>query len=316
MHKRNPFLTKYIGTVKMLISKVFQHNQQPEQPQYVDVATGKLVRNKAILKFVQGLRIPPAYTNVTIDTNPGAKAVAWGFDTKGRKQIMYNQWYIDDQQRQKYQRVWELRRVYAKVYRDATNRLPDKKEPLYLRLISLVIILMVECNFRIGHDKYLKRYKSYGITTLTWKHIVFIPDAEQVEISFIGKKGVMNKSICKMGIVRDFLEELRAMHATRQKPQKQSPVIERVFFCPTLHRCIQASDVNDFLQTYHPDISSKDIRTWRANKLYTDAAKKLSRKCSDTSKVHREALKQVAAALHNTPAVCATSYIDPNVKFA
>ena len=54
---------------------------------------------------------------------------------------------------------------------------------------------MIECNFRIGNDKYLKENKSYGVTTLLNKHIQIKGDTVTLDIN--GKKDVQNTNKVK-----------------------------------------------------------------------------------------------------------------------
>ena len=48
----------------------------------------------------------------------------------------------------------------------------------------------MECHFRVGNERYSKKYKSYGTTTLENKHVKVKKD--HVIIDFVGKKKVRN----------------------------------------------------------------------------------------------------------------------------
>ncbi len=37
--------------------------------------------------------------------------------------------------------------------------------------IAMILKLIMDCNFRIGNDKYTKENNSYGVSTLQGKHI-------------------------------------------------------------------------------------------------------------------------------------------------
>ena len=56
-------------------------------------------------------------------------------------------------------------------------------------------------------------------------------------------------------------------------------------------------------------ITSKDLRTWNANNLFTKFLNK-SNNCKNPIK---KALELTAIELHNTPTVCKNSYIDPRI---
>ena len=56
--------------------------------------------------------------------------------------------------------------------------------------ISIILKLIMECQFRIGNDVYSKKNKSYGTTTLQGKHMKIKKD--EIIIDFNGKKNVRN----------------------------------------------------------------------------------------------------------------------------
>lgn len=264
---------------------------------FVDLRTGKQLSDVPSLKLVQQMKIPPGYRDVVINTSKCAKAYAWGFDKKGRKQILYNQWYIDKKQKDKYRRILKMEPLFHKIHADAKRIIAKPSAPWKARLIALAVLLIVECHFRIGSEKYLRENQSYGITTLEWSHLTFHP--QHVDIEFVGKKGVMNKSKCTSLRVRNFLKELRT----------SMPKSHNVFSYLTddhVHQ-LTAKDVNDFLKTYHPDITSKDLRTWQANLLYIKYSNQHG--ISKSSDI----IKLVAHDLHNTPAVCARNYLHPKL---
>ena len=62
----------------------------------------------------------------------------------------------------------------------------DSKE----KQIALILKLIMDCNFRVGNEKYCKENNSFGVTTLQKKHIK-IKD-NKVTIDFNGKKNVRN----------------------------------------------------------------------------------------------------------------------------
>ena len=52
---------------------------------------------------IKKLKIPPCYNNVVILNNK--KIVAYGYDSKGRKQVVYNTKYIEKQNEKKYDKI-------------------------------------------------------------------------------------------------------------------------------------------------------------------------------------------------------------------
>ena len=74
---------------------------------------------------------------------------------------------------------------------------------------------------------------------------------------------------------------------------------------------VTSTHVNTFLHNYDANITSKDIRTWMANELYIKYFFENPEDETKFEKRQRNALTHVASQLHNTPAVCKTSYIFP-----
>lgn len=241
-------------------------------------------------------RVPPGYRNVTI-YGTKTKAYASGYDAKGRRQIIYNKWFIEKQRKHRFRKVLELEPVFESIIKDVDQSISKARIQGHIATkalqIALVIKIMVLCNFRVGSMKYLKQYKTHGVTTLMWKHITF--KNSTVTIRFVGKKNVINESVCTEPTLYKLLKNMSVNHNAQ----------DFVF-------SVSARDVNDFIKKYHPKATAKDIRTWRANilfiKYYNEEASDIS-----SSKKAKNAVEKVATFLHNTPAVCKSSYIHPSI---
>ena len=82
---------KRIGDYKIGFTYVFSNN--------------KPIVNEKILDYIKSLKIPPAYLNVSISKNPKSKILAFGFDSKGRKQVIYNKDFIENQAIEKFKKI-------------------------------------------------------------------------------------------------------------------------------------------------------------------------------------------------------------------
>ena len=56
-----------------------------------------------LLEKIKNMKIPPSYQHVTIVNNK--KILAYGYDSKNRKQIIYNKEYIKKQNSKKYDKI-------------------------------------------------------------------------------------------------------------------------------------------------------------------------------------------------------------------
>lgn len=240
--------------------------------------------------------IPPGYTNVKVFKNPASKVYAYGYDKKGRKQIIYNSWFIEKQRKKRFKHIIGLR-PWIKALKDKIQKiLGSSKVDVASKQVQIAIILklLMLCNFRIGNTKYLKEHGSYGLTTLMWKHINIENKPAQLSIEFIGKKGVVNKSVCSDPLVYKLIVN---MHQKRKADQ--------VFR-------VSSAEVNAYLSDFG-GMTSKDVRTWHANYLFVKYYKQAEKDGATESKSKSYALSKVAEELHNTPAVCKKNYLLPDL---
>jgi DNA topoisomerase-1 len=283
-------------------------SSQSSQPIFIYkyAETNTIVSDETTLAYIHSLHIPPAYNNVVISTNKKAKIKAFGYDSKGRKQIIYAKWYTDKLKKDRFNRIMRLESSFEDISATITSTLKHaNKSNVYSRnvQIALIIQLMIMCNFRIGSAVNVEKYQSYGLTTLTWEHIKFnAKDTNSVQFSFIGKKCVLNESICSDATVYKLLYCMKHV-AFAKKAHTNS---QNVF-------TVTAKDVNMFIQSFNKteNITSKDIRTWYANVLYIKNLKENKEGETSYQKRCRNAIKNVAQDLHNTPAVCKSAYIFP-----
>ncbi|MBN9623949.1 MAG: hypothetical protein J0H06_13550 [Actinobacteria bacterium] len=81
-------------------------------------------------------------------------------------------------------------------------------------------------------------------------------------------------------------------------------------------RDVRSDDINEYIQdAIGTEFSAKDFRTWSGTVLAAAALAGEEKPTSDAAakRTINRAVKTVAAALGNTPAVCRRSYIDPRV---
>ena len=262
---------------------------------YMDEITKQWITDPDEIKRINKLGIPPAYVDVRINKNPSAKILAYGFDSKGRKQIRYHPSFVEKQARKKFKRVLKMDDYMVSIEEQLAcdMSLPNDHEN---KALAVVIGLIIQCGFRVGNEKYAKENNSYGITTFQCRHLTPLPNGN-VHIKFIGKKGILNESICEDSAINRFL-----------KYQLSKKGANDVVFD------VKSHDVNVYLKKLCPsvDITSKDIRTWAANKLFVHfLAMDETKKAKNPIKM---AAELVAKQLHNTPTICLKSYIVPMKK--
>ncbi|MDQ6872922.1 MAG: DNA topoisomerase IB, partial [Gemmatimonadota bacterium] len=84
--------------------------------------SGRAVGDKAHLERIDKLRIPPAWRDVHVSTDPRSAIQVWGFDARGRKQYKYHARAVQKGELRKYYRVRQMARdlptLRARIMRD------------------------------------------------------------------------------------------------------------------------------------------------------------------------------------------------------
>jgi len=246
------------------------------------------------LDFFKSLKIPPAYDSVTIIN--GKKIIAFGYDSKNRKQVIYHPKFILSQNNIKFQKIKQSIKYFSglkrKIKKDINGHDINK-------IYAIIITLIIDCGFRIGNKKYEIDNNSYGLTTLKKKHI-FIEN-KFIKIDFIGKKNVRNVAICKNKEIYNFFFN------------RIKDIGDDEYIFKHNDKTITSNDVNKYLYNFYKKfnlkITTKDLRTLNANTLFM----KFFYKNINYKNPIKKSIEDTALKLHNTYAVCKKNYIDPNI---
>ncbi len=254
---------------------------------------GREITDEDTINKIKKFKIPPSYDNVVILNNK--KILAYGYDSKGRKQVIYNSKHIEKQNEQKYDKIQRFDKHFIKIKKQVAKDLKSSDEKN--KIIAIIITLILSCGFRIGNIKYEKQNKSYGITTLNYSHIKLLND-NTVSFDFIGKKGVRNQAICKNKYIYAYLSAKLDILASPECPE--CPECPEYIFKYN-NRRITADDVNNYLMCkLKVNITTKDLRTWNANNLFN----KYLHKYRNEKNPVKKALELTSFELHNTSNVC------------
>lgn len=254
----------------------------------------KLITDDETIDKIKSLKIAPAYRDVIILNNK--KILAYGYDSKGRKQVIYNPEFIKKQTNIKYKKILNLNNIFLQIRDDIDININNKDNNI--RELSIIIYLIIYCGFRIGNKKYLKDNNSHGISTIQFKHISFNNvkidnnKKEVMVIDFIGKKGIQNISTTDNKHIIKYLKN--------KKINKDDD--DFVFDISSL-------DVNTYLKQFNNKLTTKDLRTWNANYLFI----KYAGEYINDKKPVKKAIDKVAEKLHNTSTICKKNYINPYI---
>ena len=274
-----------------ILRKIINNSSKGIQHNFFDKRNNLITDQNYIDKCLLGVYIAPAYDDVKINLNKNAKILAIGYDNKMRPQYIYNKKFVEKMKKQKFYNLYLFGLQYNKIISDINRniKLPEDDK---LKHICMILKLIIDCDFRVGNDEYMKQNNSYGVSTLKSKHVLVNKD--KVVIDFIGKKSVRNVCSVKNKTMKNHLKK-------KKKTLKKN---SRIFKCNGIN--ISSSDVNNYIKQFG-DFSSKDFRTLSANiKLITYLLKSNH---ENLNKNIKESLDKVSEKLHHTPEVCKKNYI-------
>src|SRR5262245_42383018 len=265
---------------------------------------GRRVRDRATLKRIEELVIPPAWKDVWICSDPKGHIQAVGRDDRGRKQYLYHSRWREARDRDKYHKLTDfaraLPRVRRAIHRDLRKRgLPREK------VLAAVLAVMEKTLIRVGNDEYAGQNNSYGLTTLRDRHAHI--NRKKVRFEFNGKSGVehaIDLEDCRLTRIIRQCRDLPGQELFQYEDERGEA------------RDVGSSDVNDYLRDVSGgDFTTKDFRTWSGTVMAACALREIEPFKSMTQAKRNvvQAIDQVATRLGNTRAVCRKSYIHPNV---
>ena len=268
-------------------------------------ADGKRV-SAADLRRIDELRIPPAWTDVWINAAAGGAVQAIGTDAAGRLQYLYHENHVRRQEAKKFRRVIKFAEALPGMRATvaANLRQPDLGRD---SVMACILRILSTCFIRPGSHVYANENGSFGIATLRPRHVKVKGDV--VEFDFPGKSGV-----------RQFRQI---------KDRKVSKVVRKLLNQPSREVFKYQNGNGEFVNVTRPHInlyirevmgenfSAKDFRTWAGTLVCACALARAGTDIIDKPTLRKrkivEAIKETAAALGNTPAVCRSSYICPEV---
>jgi DNA topoisomerase-1 len=265
--------------------------------------TGRAITDRAQLERMDALRIPPAWRDVHVSTDPRAAIQVWGFDARGRKQYKYHARAVEKGELRKYYRVRQMARdlpaLRARVQRDFRRQVLTKE-----KVCAGIVRLISHGFFRVGSEKYQKENNTFGITTMRKSHVSVIEDT--IEFEYVGKRSIAQRNVIVAKDLARFVNQLL---------ETPGPRLFR-YLEDGKWQDVDSRDVNDYIESIAQfPYTAKDFRTWggtlRAATVLADLGKGKSQ--NERKKNVVTAVRLVAAELGNTPTICRKSYVHPVV---
>jgi DNA topoisomerase-1 len=267
-------------------------------------ADGRILRERSTLDRIRVLAIPPAWERVWICPTRTGHLQATGRDAKGRKQYRYHPAFRSSQDGEKFARLAGFGRVLPRVRGQVEADLARRGLPRE-KVLAAVVKLLDQTHLRVGNAEYVRTNNSFGLSTLLDHHVSF--GGGEMRVGFRGKGGVWHERTVtdrRLARVVRGCRDLPGQDLFQYVDDRGDP------------RPVGSADVNGYIRrAAGGEYTAKDFRTWAGT---VKAAARLARAPRPDTKTAgaravAEVVKQVAAELGNTPAVCRASYIHPRV---
>ena len=268
-------------------------------------ARGRPVREEAGLARIASLVIPPAWKDVRISPSQRSSLQAVGVDTSGRVQYIYHPQFAARQQRRKYEKIERFGESLPALRRKTNEDIQREGLPRE-RVLAVVVRLINDLYFRVGSEKSVEHYRTYGVTTLRNRHLE-IKRGGLLFFNFVGKHHVRHRVLHVDEELAGLMHDIKKIGGSR---------LFNYLDEENRARPVKPKDVNEYIKAATaPEFSAKDFRTWGGTLLAAIELAEIG-PAEDEKQAKRNltrAVQRVAERLGNTPTVCRGCYIHPKV---
>ncbi|MEO5667268.1 MAG: DNA topoisomerase IB [Bdellovibrionota bacterium] len=265
---------------------------------------GKRIKNPKIVKRLQKLAMPPAYSDVWFCPNPRGHIQAVGWDARGRKQYRYHESWTQLRDSHKYERMIDFAKSMPTLRKVTDRHLRLKGLPRE-KVLAAMVKLLEKTLIRVGNDEYARKNKSYGLTTLRDSHVTV--KGTHMIFKFRGKSGVKHELD---------LEDARLATIVRRCQELPGYEVFEYIDATGKRHDVKSEHINAYLRevTGHA-FTAKDFRTWAGTLLAAKALQEYRSFSSQTEakKQVLKAIESVSKKLGNTKAICRKCYVHPAV---
>ncbi|HEX4158991.1 MAG TPA: hypothetical protein VHY79_10980 [Rhizomicrobium sp.] len=269
---------------------------------------GRRLKDPRVIRRLNSLAVPPAYTNVYYASDAKAHLQAVGRDAAGRLQYRYHPDWVKIREIRKAQRLMGLVEVLPRIRRALAARLNSEATNRAFALAAVIELISASA-IRPGNEEYARAHRTRGATTLLKSNVRCESD-DTLALSFRAKGGkqvrkeIRHSRLCA-AVAR--LRELPGLRLFQYRAEDETI------------RQISAADANQFLREIAGcPISLKDFRTLcgTAETLEALAAIEPANSARARKKQIAAAIRSAAEKLENTPAICRKSYVHSAVLTA
>jgi DNA topoisomerase I len=264
---------------------------------------GKRVRDPDVLDRIQSLRIPPAWTGVRIAPRERSVLQAIGVDSKKRTQYLYHERFRERREHEKFLRIVHFAEALPSLRRRVARDL-SAGDLSRGTVLAAAVRLIDQGFFRLGNDRSAREDDSYGLSTILPEHVRV--EGDVIHFEFTGKWGKKQRRAVKDRDVAAIVRKLASVgDGELLKFDSRGTLID-----------VKDRHINHYIQSIIGEqFSAKDFRTWAGTVICASALAMMEQKESEAARKRQvvRAVKATAEVLGNTPAVCRSSYICPQV---
>lgn len=259
-------------------------------------AEGRTVVDVKVRDRIRQIAIPPAWCNVWICTLEDGHILAVGDDERGRRQYVYHERWRSLRDQLNFYRLIGFGEALPTIRADVATQLRRRTLDAD-RVLGAMLRIIDIAGLRVGNEVYAEENDSYGLSTLTRKHVQV--HGARIDFRFPAKSNMTAEvSVMDAGAAK-VVAKLAEQRTRRLFTVDGEPV--------------GSEEINSRLaQLSGAHLSAKDFRTWNGTKTaFRHLRAHLPADGSDTHILG--ALDEASQALGNTRSVARAHYVHPEV---
>jgi len=267
--------------------------------------SGRAVTDGEVIARIRALAIPPAWREVWVAADPGAKVQATGVDRAGRTQYRYSPEWTLSRAADKFAHVPDFAAALPPLREHVGSELRGASHPLGRDHVLSVAVRLLDLGFfRVGTERYARDNHTYGLTTLHREHVRVAGD--RIHFEYPAKEHLHRVVEVTDPAVLPWARRLL-------RRDDDDPAFLAWARDDGGWQRVHSVHVNSFIHAYTGiDATAKRFRTW-AGTVLAAAAVGGARHDEKARTPELAAVRATSRLLGNTPAVARASYIHPEV---
>jgi DNA topoisomerase I len=245
----------------------------------------------------KALGIPPAWTEVQINSDPEGELQAFGRDAKGRAQYIYSAAHSTAAAQAKFARLKTFNKAVPGLIKQSISDMDNAALSAAQRDSAAIIRLISLTGFRIGGDSDTQAdEQAFGASTLLNEHVTV--SGSKISFKFTGKDGVAQAHVIDDAGLAAYVTAHKAKGGDKLFANATNGTVRDYF-----HKLVGA------------DYKVKDLRTWKATALAYSLCREIKTPLSPAAfkKARFMVGDAVCSVLGNTRSMALNAYIDPAV---